>query len=48
MTKACAPARPQMHLVHIRHGLDKSQVGYTSDALAVIAVLIEVRVSICF
>lgn len=32
----------QMHLVHIKHGLDKSAIGYTSDSVTVIAVLIEV------
>lgn len=32
----------QMHLVHIKHGLDKSKIGFTSDSVAVIAVLIEV------
>lgn len=32
----------QMHLVHIKHGLDKSKIGFTSDSVTVIAVLIEV------
>lgn len=32
----------QMHLVHIKHGLEKSKIGYTSDSVAVIAVLVEV------
>lgn len=32
----------QMHLVHIKHGLDKSNIGFTSDSVAVIAILIEV------
>lgn len=31
-----------MHLVHIKHGLDKSKIGFTSDSVTVIAVLIEV------
>lgn len=31
-----------MHLVHIKHGLDKSKIGFTSDSVAVIAILIEV------
>lgn len=31
-----------MHLVHIKHGLEKSKIGYTSDSVAVIAVLVEV------
>lgn len=32
----------QMHLVHIKHGLDKSKIGFTSDSVTVIAILIEV------
>lgn len=34
-------AAMEMHLVHIKHGLDKSQIGITSDSVTVIAVLIE-------
>uniref|UniRef100_A0A6G1SBA9 carbonic anhydrase n=1 Tax=Aceria tosichella TaxID=561515 RepID=A0A6G1SBA9_9ACAR len=34
-------AAMEMHLVHIKHGLDKSSIGFTSDSVAVIAVLIE-------
>ena len=36
----------QMHLVHIRHGLDKSKIGFNSDSVAVVAVLIEVSRSL--
>lgn len=36
------PSDTQMHLVHIKHGLDKSKIGITSDSVAVIAILIEV------
>lgn len=31
----------EMHLVHIKRGLDKSQISYTSDSVAVIGVVIE-------
>jgi len=31
-----------MHLVHVKHGLDESAIGFTSDSIAVIGVLIEV------
>lgn len=34
-----------MHLVHIKHGLDKSKIGFTSDSVTVIAVLIEVSLN---
>lgn len=37
----------QMHLVHIKHGLDKSKIGFTSDSVAVIAILIEVSDITC-
>lgn len=35
-----------MHLVHIKHDLDKAKIGFTSDSVAVIAVLIEVSVKL--
>lgn len=34
-----------MHLVHTKVGLDESSLGYTSDSIVVISVLIEVRKS---
>lgn len=36
-------AAMEMHLVHIKKDLDRSAISYTSDSVAVIAIMIEVR-----